>query len=297
MNMNKTTIRSWAKSALLTPARFFNSSFAYVGRLEMGFARGAVNIASRTVDPCRPQTWEFCALSQNGEDGIIDELLRHVASPNRFFVEIGASDGLENNSAYLAFAKKYDGLMIDGDAFKSLNAKRSLQALNWAIRYVHLFVTPDNVEAVIAEVPYRDPDFLSLDIDGNDYFVLKALLRRDFRPKVICVEFNSAFGPTAAISIAYTPGLDYKSFHASQLYYGVSVTGWRVLLESLGYVFVTVDSHGVNAFFADPSEVSLPDGLVPLEFAENATQARRNGGGWDVQFAKIQHLPYESIRG
>jgi len=283
------------KAALLKPAFFFNNNFAYMARLEMGFSRGALNVAQRHVDATRPQTWEFSAFSQNGEDGIIDHLLSLVKAPNRYFVEIGASDGLENNSSYLAFAKKYDGVMVEGDAFKSGNALRFLQSLNWSVKYLNLFVEPDMVERLLSECLHRDPDFFSLDIDSNDYFVMKALLDAGLRPKVVCVEYNSAFGPDAPISIQYTPGISYLEYHPSQLYYGTSVEGWRALLGSHGYQFVTVDTRGVNAFFVDPKAVDLSDAIQGMQFAENTMQHRRHNTTWEGQFAKISHLPYVSI--
>ncbi len=61
-----------------------------------------------------PTSWEFCGFSQNGEDGIIDYLCQKIINPNRYFVEIGAADGLENNTAWLAIARKFSGLMIEG---------------------------------------------------------------------------------------------------------------------------------------------------------------------------------------
>src|SRR3954453_810009 len=192
-----TTAKTAVKRALLKPARFYNQSFAYVGRLEMGFSRGALNVATRRLDPLRPTTWEFSAFSQNGEDGITDHLLALVKTPNRYFLEIGASDGLENNTSYLAFAKKYDGLMIEADSYKSANAEHFLQPLNWAVKYLNRFVEPHNVNEILEHALHPDPDFFSLDIDSNDYFVADALLGAGLRPKVVCVEYNSAFGPNA----------------------------------------------------------------------------------------------------
>lgn len=284
-------VKARTKALLLKPAFFFNASFAYMPRLSMAMSRGALNVAARQVDPINPATWEFSAFSQHGEDGVIDFLLTRIEHPNRYFVEIGASDGLENNSSYLAFAKRHAGLMVEGDPFKADHARRFLQPLNWAVRYLCLQVEPGDAATVLSHSLHRDPDFFSLDIDGNDYFVLEALLREGLRPKVICVEYNSAFGPDAAVSITYTPGLDYQTFHPSRLYYGVSIAGWRRLLEGFGYRFVTVESRGINGFFVDPAAVSLPPGLQGLSFAENVAQMESHRCSWEQQFAQIEALP------
>jgi hypothetical protein len=284
-----------AKRVLLKPARFFNQTFAYGPRVEAGYARGAAGLASRKFDATRPTSWEFGGFSQNGEDGVIDHLLSLIESPNRYFVEIGASDGIQNNTAFLAFVKNYSGLMVEGDGFKSEYGTQFLQSLNWSVDYVALMVEPDEIDRVMDVSLVDDPDLLSLDIDGNDYFVMKALLERGMRPKVICVEYNSAFGPTSPKSIAYTPGLDYQAFHPSQLYYGVSIGGWQALFGRHGYRFVTVESRGVNGFFVDPDAVALFPGIEGPTFAENATQLRRHRTGWQGQFAQISKLPLITV--
>lgn len=288
-------LKTLVKGQLLKPALFFNSNFAYTNRLTMAFARGAVNLSMRKVDPLRPHTWEFSAFSQNGEDGMIQQLLSYVREPNRYFVEIGASDGLENNTSFLAFGQKYSGIMIDADSFKLRNAQRFLQPLNWAVKYRSLFVEPATVTELLGECNHMDPDFFSLDIDSNDYFVLRALLESSFHPKVICVEYNSAFGPSSCLSIRYTARLDYQAFHSSELYYGASLGAWRSLLGRYGYSFVAVETRGINAFFVDTDVVDLPEDLEGLAFAENAGQLQRHGVGWPGQFAKIANLPFDEV--
>jgi len=288
--MVSTNTKNRIKAGLIKPARFYNSEFAYVGRLEMAFARGALNVAVRRVDESKPTSWEFSAFSQNGEDGVVDHLLSLVDKPNRYFIEIGAADGLENNSSYLAFAKKYSGIMVEGDSGRSQRAREFLQPFNWSVKYLPIMVDPANASEVVNAAQHDDPDFLSLDIDGIDYFVMKALLDFGLRPKVVCVEYNSAFGPDAALTVQYRPAFDYVAHHPSRVYYGVSVKGWQALFRARGYRFVTVESKGVNAFFVDPEAVELPARLEALQFAENATQLRQHGAGCEAQFAQIKRL-------
>ena len=261
----------------------------------MAFSRGAMNVATRQVDPLRPETWEFSAFSQNGEDGIIDHLLSLIHEPNRHFLEIGASDGMENNTSFLAFAKKYTGVMVEGDRVRADTARRFLQPMNWGIIFMHQHVEPDNVGALLSALTHRDPDFMSLDIDSNDYHVMEAVLAGGLRPKVACVEYNSAFGPTRAVTIPYTRGLDYVAFHPSELYYGASVTAWRHLFAAAGYRFVCVDTRGVNAFFVDPGALDMRDDVKGRDFAENVAQARRHRVDWRGQFAMISELPFQEV--
>ena len=240
---------------------------------------------------------EFSALSQNGEDGIIDYLMTQLKSPTRYFVEIGSSDGLENNTSYLAFVKKYDGVMAEGNSFVAANAKRFLQTFNWGVEYLNLVVLPETVSILIDACIQLDPDLFSLDIDGNDFYVAKACLECGLRPKVVCVEYNSAFGPERSVTIPYDANFDVTQAHHSLLYYGVSLMAWRRLFGSYGYRFVTVESRGINAFFVDPSAVAvnLFHGLQPIEFAENSTQRMRFKEDWRGQFARIRDMPLAEI--
>lgn len=291
----RTRLKTTVKSSLLTGAYFFNAEFSYMTRISASLARGAANLSQREVDATDPTTWEFSGFSQNGEDGIIAHLLSCLRESNRYFVEVGASDGLENNTSFLALSKKHCGLMVDGNGEKLRRAKRFIGPLNWGVDYLELFVEPGNFDQLLSRCLFHQPDFFSLDIDGNDYFVVAALLEAGFRPKVACVEFNSAFGPERPLSIPYTPGLDYLTFHESRLYYGASVMAWRTLFEASGFRFVTVDTRGVNAFFADKEAVDLPNELRPLEFAENIGQRLRHRCGWEGQFDKIAHLPLVDV--
>src|SRR3954469_19329975 len=102
-------------------------------RIAMAFARAAATSGLRQIEPTRPATWEFSGFSQNGEDGIIDYLCQHIVEPNRYFIEIGASNGLENNTSWLAMARRYSGLMIDGDASKIAESEQALKRLNWSL--------------------------------------------------------------------------------------------------------------------------------------------------------------------
>lgn len=295
--MDKSRIRDQVKGHLLKPAYFYNTNFSYVNRLAFGSSRGALNVATRDLDPASVTSWEFSAFSQNGEDGIIEHLASLIREPNRYFVEIGASDGLENNSSYLAFVKKYNGLMVEGSSFKSRNAERFLQPLNWGVQYSNMFVSRDNVSEVAEESLLQDPDFFSLDIDGVDFHIAKGLLGREFRPKIACVEYNSAFGPDRLITVPYRDEFDYREAHASRLYYGVSLAGWLHFFNRIGYEFVSVDSNGVNAFFIDPGPIdpAFLNDLRKIEWAENYAQRARLKRGWTEQFEMVKDMPYFEI--
>jgi hypothetical protein len=285
------------KRAALAPAFFVNTSLFYMARMAFACARGALGASTRRFDPRVAETWEFAAFSQNGEDGILDHLLSLVREPTRYFIEIGASDGLENNSSYLALVKRYQGLMIDGNTSKSANRRRFLQPLNWGVEHTDMMVTPERASELRDVALYPNPDLMSLDIDGMDLYVAKALLEAGLRPSVFCVEYNASFGPDAAITIPYDADFNYRTAHPSALYFGVSVAAWRALFASHGYHFVTVDVSGVNAFFVDPEAVDMSalENVVASDFRENTAHMRRERGGWETQFALIRDMQFEVV--
>jgi hypothetical protein len=272
--------------------------YSIIERMSMNFARGALNRSGLKIDPSIAHTWEFCAFSQNGEDGIVDFLLGHIKQPNRFFIEIGSSDGLENNSSYLAFAKKYSGIMIEGDRLKSTQAKKYLDRFNWGVKYINAFVDKDNITRLLeTEGLYVNPDYFSLDIDGIDYYIMESVLSNAYRPKIICLEYNSSFGPVREITIPYKSNFNYLKAHPTHFYYGVSVMGWRKLLKKYNYEFITVDSNGVNAFFIDRSQFTehLPKDISGSEFIENFALRFRHRNTWADQFELIKNMSYYEI--
>ncbi len=258
--------------------------------INMSLSRGAATSALRTVDLTDPGSWEFSGFSQNGEDGIIEVLARHITSPNRYFVEIGAANGLENNTSWLAVARRYSGLWIEGDSEAAEWCRFMFTSQNYGLEILPLFVNQENAGQVRASALHADPDVFSLDIDGNDYHLARALLATGFRPKVFVVEYNSAFGPDQCVTIPYRADFRFAKGHGNNLYYGCSVAGWKRLFAQHGYAFVTVDTNGVNAFFVNTAV--FVDGFIgrirPHVFVENFSQAREYRMDWRGQFALIR---------
>ncbi len=269
----------------------------------IALARAAATSPLRELDPSDPLSWSFTGFSQNGEDGIIDYLTARIENPNQYFVEIGAADGMECNSAWLAVAKRYGGLMVDADAAASAACRQLISGsggLNIRVASLCLSVTRENAPELLRHALHSNPDVFSIDIDGNDYHVVAALLVAGLRPRVCVVEYNSAFGPTRCLTIEYSAGheTDFEDVHAS-LYYGVSINGWRRLFESHRYRFVTVEASGTNAFFVDGSafDEEFTSELRGRDFQENAWQRMRTGLGWAEQFALIADRPLVRLDG
>lgn len=195
--------------------------------------------------------------SQNGEDGIIAELFRRIGVSNRFFVEFGAADGAQCNTAQLARAG-WSGLMLEVDEWKHSELAARYRG-NSGIRTQQTFVTAENIASIFAgnEVP-SEFDLLSIDIDGNDYWVWTAL--RDYRPRVVVIEYNPAFQPPRRWVMQYNPEHHWNF----TTYYGASLSSLAALGREMHYSLVGTESMGVNAFFVRDDLVERA-GLRPLD--------------------------------
>jgi hypothetical protein len=282
--------------SMLGKAKNFLRQMRSFQMMNASLARGAAGASARQVNLADPRTWEFSGFSQNGEDGIIDVLSRQIIRPNRYFVEVGASDGLENNTAWLAMVRRFSGIWVEGDPDSARWCEFFFRRQNYGLEFLPLFVTRENTKAIAEKMIWPDPDVFSLDVDGNDYHFVESFLKVGIRPKIWVVEYNSAFGPDRSVTIPYSPTFSVASESASGLYYGCSVSGWRSLFARHGYRFVTVEQNGVNAFFVDPHcfEAGFLDSIEGLRFAENFSQLRQHGR-WEMQFKAIEGKPLEEI--
>ncbi len=269
----------------------FLKSLRSMQRVNMALARGAATCSLRAIDLSDPATWEFSGFSQNGEDGIIDLLTRRIKEPNRYFIEIGASDALENNTTWLAVARRYSGIWIEGDKSTSQWCSYLFTALNYGVDSVCMFVTKENVEYLKKQSLHANPDVFSLDIDGNDYYIADAVLSAEMRPKIFIVEYNSTFGPEMSVTIPYRDDFRNNRAYGENLYYGCSIAAWKNLFARFGYYFVGVDTNGVNGIFVDPAEFDTEflQNINRRNFAENFAQLREYKSGWVKQFELISN--------
>lgn len=203
--------------------------------------------------------FELRAFSQNGEDGVMVELLRRAGEGNRYFVEFGAGDGRENSTLFLADVLGWSGLYIEGDPRRA--ARIDAKYRGTAVQSVCARVTPDTVDAIFAAagVP-AEPDVLSIDVDGPDYWIWRGL--EHHRPRVLVIEYNASLGPS---DVLIQPADRGDSFDLTT-YGGASIAALRALGESKGYRLVHTELTGNNAFFvrADQPGTFPAHDLVPL---------------------------------
>ncbi len=142
------------------------------------------------------------------------------------------------------------------------------------IKVIHSLITRENVNAVIgAERVPEEVDFFSLDIDGIDWWVWKAL--ECVRPRVVAVEYNASFGPELSVTIPYRP--DFVRDTEVGLLHGASLRAFVKLGREKGYRLVGCNSTGANAFFVrdDLAKVALPEVSIEAGYRQDTYRNRR----------------------
>jgi hypothetical protein len=191
---------------------------------------------------------EFRVFSQFGEDGIIEWLVHQLGLENRTFVEFGVENYMEANTRFLLLNRNWTGLVMDGSA-ANMDYVRSTAAYWRNDLQVHAaFITAENINDLLRTNGFHGHlGILSIDLDGNDYWILKAL--DEVTADVLIVECNPVFGDRHAVTSVYDPAFErFRAHHSGQLF-GVSVCALRELAESRGYEFLGTCSNGLNAFF------------------------------------------------
>lgn len=192
--------------------------------------------------------YEFKVFSQWGEDGIIQHLSKVVEIKNKTFIEFGVENFFESNCRFLLMKDNWSGFVIDGSIKAIQTLKKSYFYWKYHINALADFVTKENINELLSKSGFdEDLGILSVDIDGNDYFVLQAI--HVFKPRILICEYNAVFGATRKISIPYETNFDRTNKHHSNLYFGASLPAITYLANTKGYSLVGTNSAGVNAFY------------------------------------------------
>ena len=189
--------------------------------------------------------FEYQITSQNNEDGIINYIFDKLKINKLNFIEIGF-DYYQNNSLGI-LNKCNKGLFIDGDNKKVIILRNVLKLFypKTKITVQNALVDIDNINK-IKEKNFNDEeeiDFLSIDVDGIDYYLLKQI---NFEPKLICIEYNFWFGKDLSCAVPYEKNYTLNSLSD---YIGASLKALTELANSKGYHLIAIDSACINAFF------------------------------------------------
>lgn len=209
----------------------------------------------------------FRVYSENDEDGILLYIFSLIGTTNKKVIDIGAASINISNTANLIINHGWIGLLVDGNE-AAINSTREFylkcsDTRNYPPTVISSWVTAENVNSIILKNGFSgEVDLLSIDIDGIDYWVWKAI--DCISPRVVILEYQAIWGFDKSVSIPYTP--DFKAQYQDRfgIYSGASLSAFVKLGKEKGYRLVGCHRYGYNAFFvrADVGENILPE--IPI---------------------------------
>lgn len=225
----------------------------------------------------------FRKYSQFEEDGILLYLFSLIEPINRTCVEICAGDGRECNTANLIINHGWWGHLFDGNEDRVRAGRAFFASCKDTFlhppRFTKEWITAENVNDVIARSGATGPvDLLSLDVDGMDYWIWKAVTV--IEPQVVVCETHNPVPPDKALTVPYDPDFVYESDD----YRGASLAAMCKLGKEKGYRLVGTHRFGFNAFFikSGVGEAFFPEvdvaSCVQDPFSERARKERWPGG-------------------
>jgi len=190
----------------------------------------------------------FRKYSQFEEDGILLYIFSLIPPINRTCVEICAGDGRQCNTANLIINHGWWGHLFDGNE-EHVRAGEEFFSSNrdtfvYPPRFTKAWITAEHVNDQIAQSGARGPiDLLSLDLDGMDYWIWKAITV--VQPQVVVCETHNPIPPDKALTVPYDPVFVFESEH----YRGASLAAMCKLGREKGYRLIGTHRFGFNAFF------------------------------------------------
>ncbi|HNB37082.1 MAG TPA: hypothetical protein PK414_12730 [Anaerolineales bacterium] len=238
----------------------------------------------------------FDEYSETGEDGILLYIFSLIGATNRKFADIGCGGINGNNTTNLTLNHGFSGLMVDGDKNSILSARRFFEYQNASSRLTlkSAFVSAENINAMLSQHGLQGSiDLLSIDIDGIDYWLWKAIDVID--PRVVLVEYQDLLGPDLAWTIPYKPDFDASSYPANKEnknYCGASLRAFTKLANSRGYRLVGCNRGGWNAFFV---KNGLADDVLPEVSVESCFKSDWNRYGMEHRFPLVKDMEWVEV--
>jgi len=222
--------------------------------------------------------YEFKIFSQFGDDGIIQFLIKNIEIEKNIFIEFGVEDYLESNTRFLMMNNNWSGFVMDG----SEAAMESLKNQKWYWKYgltnKAVFIDKDNINQLLESTGFTNIGLLHIDLDGNDYHILKELDLSKLNPSILILEYNSIFGKDRLISVPYDKSFIRTKAHSSNLFYGASLPALNHEAREKGYSLVGCSLAGNNAYFIrkDLLNEKVKELSIKKAFKESQFRESRN---------------------
>jgi hypothetical protein len=200
----------------------------------------------------------FRVYSQFEEDGIILYILSMIGSKTKRVVEICCGSAAECMATNLILNHGFEGYLFDGSRRKISQANRFFRSKKDCLLsppvLTHGWVTTENVNDLLTRSGcVGEVDLFSLDIDGNDYWIWKAI--EAINPRLLVLETHNVIPSNKSLTIEYQPDFNcWSKVGAEQDYRGVSLLAMQKLCKRRGYRMVGAHRHGFNVFFLREDE-------------------------------------------
>lgn len=241
---------------------------------------------------------EFKIFSQFGDDGIIQFLIDklEIGYDYQNFIEFGVEDYSEANTKFLLLNNNWSGFILDSSDKNIESIKKKNYFWKYDLEAKQSFVKKENINELILNSSMKNKKIgiLSIDIDGNDYWIWKEISVID--PMIVIIEYNSTFGQNHKISIPYDKNFDRSKAHYSNLYWGASIEALKFLASKKGYKFLTTNSAGNNAYFIkenifDKLETHIKKNIFQSKFRESRDKdGKKTFANFEQRLKTIEHL-------
>ncbi len=222
--------------------------------------------------------YEFQVYSQWGEDGLIQHLIHKVPIERPIFVEFGVANYTESNTRFLLTNNNWSGLVIDGSELHIKYIKNDPIYWKHNLKAEYSFIDNNNINSLIKKNGISgDIGLLSVDIDGNDYWIWNSI--NVVSPRIVVCEYNSLWGDKLSVSTPYDSAFGRTNAHYSNLYFGASITALTKLATFKGYSLIGSNVAGNNLFFVrndllgNMTVLTPKDAWVQSQFRESRNES------------------------
>ena len=240
----------------------------------------------------------FRVFSENDEDGILLFIFSIIGVTNRKVIDLGSAGIGNSNTANLIVNHGWVGMLIDGNEHALESGKefyhQCVDTRNFPPTLVHAWITVENVNQLISEHGFSgELDLLSIDMDGVEYWIWKAV--DCVSPRVVVAEYQDIIGPEKSLTVPYDPdfkGKDYEVNRRIGNFSGASLPALVKLAREKGYRLAGCNRLGYNAFFIRTgiAEEQLPE--VAIESCFRHPKVER---GMKERFPKVKDMDWEEV--
>ena len=203
------------------------------------------------------QDYEFQIFSQFGDDGIIRYLINNIKNIENKFIEFGVENYEEANTKFLLESFNWEGLIIDSNNNYVSDIKKKNYYWRYNLNVANEFISKENINSIINDNNFSgEIGILSIDIDGNDYWIWEEI--NAVNPSIVVIEYNALFGDELSVTIPYNKNFSRNNNQKDNVYYGASLNALFKLGNKKNYSLICTNSNGNNAYF-------LRNDLIPVD--------------------------------